>query len=398
MADPQITTRRRDQATRALLRVDHLDGVQVVLGARRDNGADDPALESFELVREFDDCELFDADSGHADSSTERSRASGRRLVYGGRKREPPHLIEHMFAMHDRREDAALIALIRRGDRPWHHYAQLAESAGSALAILEGRYVDPDEDEPLVLFSAESRPETVDLDAICTEIEAWEAEGMRFVTVLADDYPVNLRSIHNRPPFLFVRGELRGEDERSIAVVGTRRPSAAGVHTARSVTAGLVSAGYTIVSGLAEGIDGAAHKTALDLGGRTIAVVGTGLRRTYPASHAALERRIAGSGAVVSQFWPDAPPTKTSFPMRNITMSGLALATVVIEASARSGARMQARLALEHGRRVFLHRSLLEHAWARDYADRPGAAVVDSADEVVEQIERLVAPELALTF
>lgn len=84
--------------------------------------------------------------------------------------------------------------------------------------------------------------------------------------------------------------------------------------------------------------------------------------------------------------------------MRNVTMSGLALATVVIEASARSGARMQARLALEHGRRVFLHRSLLDHTWAREYAARPGATVIDSANEVVEQIECLVAPELALTF
>lgn len=300
--------------------------------------------------------------------------------------------------MRDRREDAALIALIRRGDRPWHHYAQLAETAGSALAILEGGYVDPDEDEPLVLFSEARAPKADDVEAICNEIEAWETEGMQLVTVLDDDYPINLRSIHNRPPFLFVRGELRSEDERSIAVVGTRRPSATGLDTARSVTAGLVSAGYTIVSGLAEGIDGAAHETALDLGGRTIAVVGTGLRRTYPASHAVLERRIAEAGAVVSQFCPDAPPTKTSFPMRNITMSGLALATVVIEAAERSGARMQARLALEHGRRIFLHRSLLEHSWARDYAARPGATVVDSADEVVEQLERLVAPELALTL
>lgn len=310
----------------------------------------------------------------------------------------PEGLIEHMFAMGNRREDAALIALLRRGDRPWHHYAQLAETAGSALAILEGRYVDPDEDEPLVLFAEQHEPSSPDLDAICAEIEVWEAEGMRLVTVLDDIYPVNLRSIHNRPPFLFVRGELRPEDERSIAVVGTRRPSIDGLETARSVTAGLVSAGYAVVSGLAEGIDGAAHETSLDLGGRTIAVVGTGLRRTYPASHASLERRIAEAGAIVSQFWPDAPPTRTSFPMRNITMSGLALATIVIEASERSGARMQARLALEHGRRIFLHRSLLEHAWARDYEARPGATVIESADEVVEQIERLVAPELALTF
>lgn len=148
----------------------------------------------------------------------------------------------------------------------------------------------------------------------------------------------------------------------------------------------------------AEGIDGRAHETALGLGGRTVAVVGTGLRRTYPSAHADLARRVAESGTVISQFWPDAPPTKTSFPMRNIVMSGFALATVVIEASARSGARMQARLALEHGCRVFLHRSLLEHGWARDHAERPGTAVVDSADEVVEHIERLTTLDAALTL
>jgi DNA processing protein len=300
--------------------------------------------------------------------------------------------------MSDRDEQAALIALVRRGDRPWHHYAQLAESAGSALDILEGRYEDPHDDEPLVLFSEAPTPETTDLGAIANEIEAWESEGMRFVTVLDAEYPVNLRTIHNRPPFLFVRGELLPDDERSVAVVGTRQPSALGLESARKVSAGLVAAGFTVVSGLALGIDGRAHETALELGGRTVAVVGTGLRRTYPAAHAELAARIAETAAVVSQFWPDSPPTKTSFPMRNVVMSGLALATVVIEASARSGARMQARFALEHGRRVFLHRSLLEHAWARDYAERPGTAVVDSADEVVGQLEPLTILDAALTL
>lgn len=303
-----------------------------------------------------------------------------------------------MFAMHDSRESAALIALLRRGDRPWHHYAQLAEAAGSALAILEGRYVDPYEDEPLALFPTERDEDVVDLDAIAHEIDTWELEGMAFVTVLDDDYPVNLRSIHNRPPFLFARGALLPADERSIAVVGTRQPSARGLDATREVTEGLVEAGYTIVSGLAHGIDSCAHETALALSGRTMAVVGTGLRHTYPADHAELAGRIADSGAVVSQFWPDAPPTKTSFPMRNIVMSGIALATVVIEASARSGAKMQARFALEHGRRVFLHDSLLEHSWAREYAERPGTTVVRSAADAVEQVERLTSLDLAPTL
>ena len=299
--------------------------------------------------------------------------------------------------MADRLEQAALIALLRRGDRPWHHIAQLAESAGSALAIFEGRYRDPYEDEPLVLFAEKPGTEPVDLEAIVGEIDAWESEEVAFVTVLDDDYPVNLRSIHNRPPFLFVRGDLSPDDERSVAVVGTRNPSARGLAATREVTAGLVEVGYTIVSGLALGIDGCAHETALAHAGRTIAVVGTGIRRTYPATHTEFAARIADAGAVVSQFWPDAPPTRTSFPMRNITMSGIALATVVIEASAKSGAKMQARFALEHGRRVFLHESLLEHEWARDYAERPGTTVVGSPDDAVEQIERLTSPSLALT-
>jgi DNA processing protein len=298
--------------------------------------------------------------------------------------------------MIDRREQAALIALLRRGDRPWHHYAQLVESAGSALEVLDGRYVDPHDDEPLALFVDSPAPEGADLDAIEREITAWESEGMRFVTVLDPEYPVNLRTIYTRPPFLFVRGELTPADERAVAVVGTRKPSAAGLESAREVAAGLVDAGVTVVSGLAEGIDGQAHETALELGGRTVAVVGTGLRRTYPAAHAGLAERIADNAAAVSQFWPDAPPTKTSFPMRNVVMSGFALATVVIEASARSGAKMQARLALEHGRRVFLPRSLLEHVWARDYADRPGATVVDSAEYIVEQVERVMQLDAAL--
>lgn len=303
-----------------------------------------------------------------------------------------------MFVMADRYEQAALIALLRRGDRPWHHYAQLTEAAGSALAILDGRYSDPYEEEHLVLFADEPRQDVADLDAIAGEIDTWESEGMAFVTVLDDGYPINLRSIHNRPPFLFIRGALLPEDERSVAVVGTRHPSDHGLDAAREVTEGLVEAGYTIVSGLAHGIDGCAHEPALAHTGQTMAVVGTGLRRTYPTDHASLAERIADSGAVVSQFWPDAPPTKTSFPMRNITMSGIALATVVIEASARSGARMQARLALEHGRRVFLHESLLEHDWARDYAERPGTTVVHSAADAVEQVERLTSLELALTL
>ncbi len=213
------------------------------------------------------------------------------------------------------------------------------------------------------------------------------------LTVLDDEYPPNLRTIHNRPPLLFIAGELTGEDARSVAVVGTRRPSARGLTAASAIAGELADDGFTVTSGLAQGVDTAAHRAALERGRRTVAVIGIGLRRSYPAANAALQRRIAGEGAVVSQFWPDAPPTRSSFPMRNIVMSGFSLATVVVEASSTSGAKMQARFALEHGRPVFLLASLLEHAWAREYAERAGAHVVDSAADIAAQVERLTLVE-----
>jgi DNA processing protein len=287
-------------------------------------------------------------------------------------------------------ETAALIALLRRGGRAWHHYADVVEAAGSAVAVLRGDAPEA-EPEPLTLFEATASSDEPDLEAIVAEVESWQREGMRILTVLDDEYPANLRSVHNRPPLVFVRGDLRPDDAKSIAVVGTRRASSEGLRQAGVVAGDLAEAGFTVASGLADGIDSAAHQAALDRGLRTVAVIGTGLRRAYPAKNAALQERIATEAAVVSQFWPDARPTKTSFPMRNVVMSGLALGTVVIEASRTSGARMQARFALEHGRPVFLLESVLQHEWARECAERPGAHVIGRADEVIERVERLIS-------
>ena len=153
----------------------------------------------------------------------------------------------------------------------------------------------------------------------------------------------------------------------------------------------------TVVSGLAEGIDTAAHTAAIAAGGRTVAVIGTGLRRAYQSVNAGLQDRIAREHLVLSQFWPDAGPTKTSFPMRNAVMSGYAAATVVIEAAWKSGARMQARLALEHGRPVFLHESLLQHDLAREYQTR-GAIVVTTADDVLAALDERLSPQVELVW
>lgn len=287
-------------------------------------------------------------------------------------------------------ETAALIALLRRGDRAWHHYAEIVEARGSALAVLEEGA--PDDLDAPKLFPTTDR-EDVDLEAIVAEIASWRSDGISVLSVLDERYPQNLRSIHDRPPLLFVHGTVTDADEQSVAVVGTRRASDAGIGHAREVAGGLVDAGYTVISGLAAGIDTAAHLGALDRGGRTVAVIGTGLRHAYPAANAPLQQRIVAKAAVVSQFWPEAPPSKRTFPMRNVVMSGLARATVVIEASHTSGARMQARFALQHGRPVFLLASLLEHDWAREHAQRPGTYVVEDAGQIVAHVERLLAAD-----
>jgi DNA processing protein len=262
----------------------------------------------------------------------------------------------------------------------------MVEEAGSALAVL-AREQAP---EQASLFG-DQRPAPV--EHIAAEIDAWEAAGMRLHTVLDPGYPDNLRAVHDRPPFVFMAGAMVPADGRSIAVVGARAASPHGVGASGAIAEHLVEKGFTVVSGLATGIDRAAHMAALARGGRTLAVIGTGLRRSYPPQHADLQRRIAEECAVISQFWPDAPPSRRSFPMRNAVMSGLSLATVVVEASMTSGSRIQARLALEHGRPVFLLESLLEHDWAREFATRPGARVIRSPEEITTFIERLTSPD-----
>ena len=282
-------------------------------------------------------------------------------------------------------ETAALVALLRTGRRFWHSFAELVEEEGSAVRVLDRELEGRDEG---TLFPDETAPSSSDLDSIAEEIEAWLSEGIKIVTVLDDGYPVNLRTIHVLPPGLFFYGDLSPDDERSIAIVGTRHPTDAGRALAAEIATDLSTRGYVVISGLAQGIDRAVHEATLRAGGRTVAVVGTGLHHSYPAKNRELQLQLARESAVLSQFWPDQPPTRRTFPMRNAVMSGLALATVVVEAKGKSGARMQARLALEHGRPVFLPDSLVrEHDWAEEYAERPGTTVVSSAGEIAEHLD-----------
>lgn len=306
-------------------------------------------------------------------------------------------------AMSRRREQAIVLSLVARTDAEWHQLASFIDEIGSATRILEKEWTGFESFEYLSRDEAEYLADRVsvdDVDRYEELIADLEDEGVHLVTILDEGYPRNLRLVFNRPPFLFVRGELRTSDDHAVAVVGTRAASAEGLDQATRLAEGLASEGVTVVSGLALGIDSAAHQAAIHVGGRTIAVMGTGIRRAiYPPSNAALADSIMEHGALVSQFWPDHPPSRASFPMRNIVTSGMTIGTVVVEASSTSGAKNQARRALEHGKRLFLVESLAMHeSWARDYAKRPGVSVVQSIDDILDVLVRLAKPPEQLSL
>ncbi len=280
-------------------------------------------------------------------------------------------------------EKAALVALLQQPGVRWSEVTTEVLEIGSAAQVLDRVLAGDD-----ALFAL-GDPENALRKAVA-DIQSWEAEGIGVHAFYEPSYPAQLRDVHELPPIIFTRGAIR-DDRRAVAVVGTRQASPRGLGIAHAVATALAKSDVTVVSGLAAGIDTAAHTAALRAHGRTVAVIGTGIRRTYPAANAELQAQIGREGLVLSQFWPDGPPSQKTFPLRNAVMSGYAAATIVVEAPWRSGARIQARLALQHGRPVVIPRQLLEHDWARDYAERPGVYVVDNTDDLLAVTEKLVA-------
>jgi DNA processing protein len=185
------------------------------------------------------------------------------------------------------------------------------------------------------------------------ELERIADSGFSVLTILDEAYPERLREIHGPPPVLYISGEITEADRYAVAIVGTRRPTNYGRSVTREMAAYLAAQGVTIVSGLARGIDAEAHLAALDAGGRTIAVLGSGLDRVYPPEHRALAERISSSGAVVSDYALGTEPEGRNFPPRNRLISGLALGVIVVEAGNSSGALITADFAAEQGREVF---------------------------------------------
>lgn len=190
----------------------------------------------------------------------------------------------------------------------------------------------------------------VDLDKLWEQIER---QGISVLIETDDKYPKRLKEIENPPPVLYMRGEIDLADEWSVAVVGTRRLSGYGRQVAEDITGSLARNGLTVVSGLARGVDSVAHKAALNAGGRTIAVLGSGLDRIYPPENKHLAEQIADCGALISEYSPSTPPEASNFPQRNRLISGLSLAVVIIEAGIKSGALITAAFAADQGREVF---------------------------------------------
>lgn len=279
---------------------------------------------------------------------------------------------------HDQ-ELAALLTLLRRrvGGAGWNEIAADVAAAGSALALLN----EPADGE--LFASPDLEPELRQAE---TDVHAWADAGYQCVTVLDPDYPSRLLGIREILPFLFYEGTLRNPDE-GMSVVGSRSASDWAVNFAAEAARLLVAEGLTVIAGLAAGIDTAAHEAALSASGRTVAVLGTGITQSYPAANRALQRDIADRGLLLSQFYPDAPPTKHSFPMRNATMSGYGLATIIVEAGEHSGTRIQARVAGEHGRPVILtDRVAATTSWGAAMVERPNVYVVGSLAELRQAI------------
>jgi DNA processing protein len=216
------------------------------------------------------------------------------------------------------------------------------------------------------------------------------AEQSRATLVTLEDpgYPPALKQIAAPPPFLFVRGALVDEDALAIAIVGSRRATAYGLRMAEHLAADLAARGVTVVSGLARGVDTAAHRGALGVRGRTLAVLGSGIDRVYPPENRGLAREVTAAGGIVSQFPMGTPPLPQHFPVRNRVIAGLTLGTVVVEAAERSGALITARMAGEMGREVYAVPGNVSSPVSQGTNDllRDGASFARSWEDVVAEL------------
>lgn len=313
-------------------------------------------------------------------------------------------------------ENAALVALLRTIDKSRDTWSSIAEKVvrqGSAIQVFEHeldpqhhRLDDPDEDDEygdrtqMMLLGEDDVPVTrqrrVQLLQAHKEAEAsvhnWEKQGLDMVSVLDERYPLSLREVVDMPPFLFSKGRFLSPNQQDlgVSVVGSRNAGSEALHFASDVATMLVSKGLTVIAGLALGVDAEAHHRALQEHGRTVAFIGTGIEKYYPAKNRQLQDLIERKGQVFSQFWPWQEPTKWTFPARNATMSGYGIATVIVEAHKYSGTRVQARQAQHHGRPIIIRDVVVDHTkWGNRLAHKPNVYVVSNVDDVARAINSI---------
>lgn len=211
--------------------------------------------------------------------------------------------------------------------------------------------------------------------------------GLKIITLYDNDYPVNLKNIPGAPLVLYIKGELKTKDKLSIGIVGSRRATFYGLANAQNFASELATEGFTIVSGMARGIDTYAHLGALKAGGRTIAVIGSGFGYLYPCENEKLAEEISLSGAVISEFPINTLPLKQNFPRRNRVISGLSLGVLVAEADRNSGALITADFALEQGREVFAIPGKIDsgNSFGTNELIKQGAKLVSCTDDILEE-------------
>jgi DNA processing protein len=227
------------------------------------------------------------------------------------------------------------------------------------------------------------------MEAARRDLEAWH-EVAQVLTLFDSEFPAQLREVHDLPPLLFARGKL--SDDRGACIVGSRLASPEALRFAKNVATRLAELHIPVISGLADGIDTAAHTATLAAGGRTVAVIGTGIDQFFPKGNEPLQQQIAREGLVLSQFWPGSGPTKATFPMRNATMSAYGMCTLIVTAGEKSGARIQARQAVAHGRPLLLTRDVVTRTeWGREWAASAyDVKVVDTAEDAVDAIRQIL--------
>lgn len=291
-------------------------------------------------------------------------------------------------------ERAAWAALAAAPEIGAVRHTRLIEAFGNAQAAWRATFddlraagLDEKATHALVSHRAKNPPEQLWAKIVAT--------GARVVTWRDDDYPHLLKEIADKPALLYVQGELRRADEVAVAIVGTRGASAYGREMTRRLVTDLVDKGITIVSGLARGIDTIAHKITLELGGRTIAVLGNGPDTVYPEENTGLAKQIINHGAVITEYAPETKPDYFNFPIRNRIISGLSLGVVVVEAPEKSGALHTARYAGEQGRDVFAVPGNVVNRTSvgANRLIQDGAKLVMAADDILAELNAHLIPQ-----